>query len=653
MTLAIVSAGWRRAFAGDWLGQINHNRTEKELIVEVGANEHFSVLSNKMFAEHQSGTWYFDGYAFLNENLVHPKLAAVSGAQISAIADSRADVSGVFVAGRLREDQQRFEVLTDQLGQYPLFICRSGRDFILSNDLNVIRCALHLSGQSPTPNPLAVAMTGVWGTAFCPETILREVKLLNAGESVNFSPNEGLAIVEAGVRQNYASPYSNYREALDDVKARLRARCAAVINDIEPGWNRLVDVSGGVDSRITLAGFLATGSAQDMTYHGLGGRTAHKSANRNVSDYLLRTFDLPLGVCVVDNSRLRQSLPLRSSQGIFRYFGLKHQGFTDFGELGIDNYCRVSGYFGECTKAHGSPLIRGTRPAKTAAETVENILGRVPMQALGVGQGGVAAIRSRMEEYYQDLMATVPAGMVNQFVYYEQKSRYHFGLNTAVANKFRVVIAPLLDPKIVSATSHLPYQKLKANRLAFDIIHGLGGAELAFAPFADYQWDIEKMKRGTADELPEAFSANSPALCEPLTDVRSFTIGTGPVERHEIELELNSDEFRRGIRKYQDSLSVFDQTLAVLVERIPRDDDLWQLLDREAFTPESLAKPISKDIKSKKMVIERRKGIFAMMLYYNESAYAPPRSDSVSGVYEDLQRDALDTAARNAGQTVP
>lgn len=631
MTLLVVSAGLRHAFGAEWLDQFNQNRTEQELLGEIIRNDDFCVISNKPLLQHQDTRWYFDGYAFLDERLVHPKLAAVAAGEIARIYENRADLSGVFVTGCIDEEKSKFDITSDMLGQYPIFLYRTGREFIVSNDLNLIRVALLQCGHSATPNPAAVALSAVWGTAFAPDTILREVRLLEPGASVRFAPGDGATVHLSGMRQAFATQYSNYSEALSDVTERLRSRCAAVINDVDPGWNRLVDVSGGVDSRITLAGFLGTGSATEMTYHGLGGNSPHKMANRQVSDNLLRMFGLPLGTVVIGNSAARHSGPFTRTQGEYRYYGMKKQGFTEFGELRVDDYCRVSGYFGECTKAHGSPLIRGRRPSATAEETVRKILDRVPLQAIAITEAGAAEVRRKMVDYYKALMEEVPVDKVNQFVYFEQKSRYHFGLNTSVANKFRVQIAPLLDPKIICATNMLPYRKLKANQLGFDMIHTLGGPELAYAPFADYQWDA-KLKRDKSIPLPPPHSAESPALCEPLEGIRKVELGEGPLLQHEIEADFLTPSFRQKLAPFDGVISRDDQFLIALADRIPDDDDIWQLLDRTYFTPENLAVPIGREVKSKKAVRETRKGIGAMLAYYSGHAYAPPQSGSISGL---------------------
>src|SRR5690606_18330365 len=115
----------------------------------------------------------------------------------------------------------------------------------------------------------------------------------------------------------YASD-EDYRELLDRAEQRLRQTAIAVCES--PVKEVVCDLTGGVDSRLTLASFLAIGQRRRVRVFCTA---KYPRADRIVVDHLANKYGLRGATVALDNQLHDLSFEDKARRGVFRTFGLK------------------------------------------------------------------------------------------------------------------------------------------------------------------------------------------------------------------------------------------------------------------------------------------------------------------------------------------
>ena len=562
------------------------------------------------------------GYAFSRDRLFHGK--AGSG-QLSHLWEAIDEAEGVFVLLRAGREARSLRVRPDVLGQYPVFYYQAGQDFLVSDNPEMVARVLRHIGLGGEPNPLQVALNVTYGSGFGTGSSYRGVRLLPSRNEIVWDEDGGFRLREIVSRNALLEKHhGSYDDAVRTVAGRLSARCRTIANEIDAHWHTVVDLSGGVDSRMTLAGLLRSESATRFSYFSYGDFPTQP--DRHVCDMLIQKYGLGPGIHIGQNTSATYSTSAQITQGAARYFGLKPTNFADYGTVEISEYCRLTGYCGEHTRAWGPSLLQKDLVLEPAGEVAARLMVFCNLSESMLTETGLSAVRDALANYFAGLIDEVGNKMLNQFTYIENRSRFHFGLASAVANKVRVSLDPLIDRQVISASTYLSFWQQKTNRLAYDIIATLGGKELAQHPFAEFVWNKGIGIGGYDDYAANALSvdASTPPQCREavgmgVAEVKP-TVGRVETEFDRSEFSSLPDGERRTLRP-----SVERGMLLYLAEKIHGNDPVWDLVDRKHMIAAAMVDgPHSK---LKETNISR---LAASLSYYSGEAQAAPLTASVS-----------------------
>ena len=558
----------------------------------------------------------FEGYTFLHASLLHCRNRNPSENQFDRIHQHNPYSPGAHAL--VYERETSLIVRPDISAQYPVFYHSSGGRFAISDNIHLIRSLFDL-----TPSVTNVVMQPTWHSSTTDTTQYDDVFLVPSRHFLRVV-NRRITLVCYKSREDFHSLFGSYKEAMEVIADRLRKRCAAIMAATEDFGHRIVDVSGGVDSRMTLAGFLSTGQARRMQYFSLG--THPTNPDRNVSDHLIAEFGLVRGEFLQNGSRRTYTPAARLSAGSFRYMGLKNYNFSDIEDTEIEGYCRVTGYFGEFTKSFGSPLMRKVELPMDSLIAAQRAFKNLSPDITFLTDAGFDAATRTMADAFSGILMDVDKRMVNYHIYIENKGPFHFGVHSCVANKKRTAIDPLLDPMIMSAARFLTERQSRTNRVAFDLFRALGQDKLARYPLAGTRWSKAAFGKGheeyyaaTVPVLPD-----TPALGPELHATERFAFASSG--------ELMTTEFDRDYvpGNPAGTMHPLDHILQYFKEVIPEADPIWQMVDRRKL------QPLTAEQAKSPYTVSARDRLAATFYTYTEKSYADPISKSVN--IDDLRR---------------
>lgn len=483
-------------------------------------------------------------------------------------------------------------IRTDPLGGFSLywsFLGGGNRNFLISDNPKLIAALQEQIGSRPTRSALNAMFNITYLTSFGHTSPYE-------GIETNYGPVELRVRSESLAVRQCAVPWVSgegvaYKDLIPELSHVLTTNAMAIHEFCETHGisRRVVDLSGGKDSRLVLASLIAAGIETEFGYYtGSSSDQDHFIAARIRRNWGLRKgsiFSASPNDTMEHNSRQGYGQIERIRRGVGRYFGHISHAYSHYGDATIPSYVRVTGIHGELGISMGPNLNRimasnGTyNRSAESAPPFEGAFAEVLFQKNIQGSGDALNLsrflsdegrRQLHDGFYRAIRGVgdsnvFPMQMPTLF-YAFNRSRFHAGTRLVEGNRANLYFSPLATPLFFAAgRSGLTYAQLKDRKLIYDLIANLAGQRLADFPLAEDHWrpkvyplgprssQYRLRRREVPVRKPFLFSPTRPI--NPVRSVEEADYRTGSVP--------------------------LGQEVSDLIESIPTQSDLWALFGRK------------------------------------------------------------------------
>jgi hypothetical protein len=468
------------------------------------------LFVNDDFFAHQSGDrnvndiLLFDGHMAIQDRFHHylrPEPAERLRNDIQSVLDSGCQnvVGGIYCLGKINHAGQMI-LVTDALSQYPVYYLSEGAGIIVSNNIRMIRTIMAMHGISETKSLYPCIENIVFGGAIGEKTHITEIQRvpfahgLHLTDDLQFFSHDDAAAGEA----------LSYEQVLEKAEYAIVSYIKAIEGKIADADTIVSDITGGADSRATLCFLLNSGLK-----HRISGRciVSYPHPDANVAGYIMQRFGIPVAHFPVIQGRkpmVSTEIGIRQNAGLFG--GARNpQPFSP--PIAFQDLIHYRGSFGELGGATpGEDYIgEASKPGKNFLDAAVNsfILKRQSVGALDlVTEEAIHHVRQEMTTMYSSLMDQgYEAEQLRAEAYLRTRCRTHFGMNSVLLNKTKIVPDVLANRWIVAARRKLPAHLHSKNKVIFDLILRNGKKEFVFMPMAQKNWAESIVSRDHRKDL--------------------------------------------------------------------------------------------------------------------------------------------------------
>ena len=439
---------------------------------------------------------------FVAGTLISPKHFRCHAIEASAKTDvallkqlktDRSTCSGVFCLITLADSNA--ELLTDELGQFPLFIYHKGNDWIVASDPWTIVNLLKKKNISIERDYEGVAAAMIYGTTFGSTTGFTDISLA-LGNRVQIDANSKIKINSDGYLQELFTPV-NYEQYLNETVPILAQGMGTAIHTLTgASYNSVIDITGGMDTRLVASMCIAAGCMSDLGIYSLGKKPR---PDRMIADYLIEKYNWTPGTLVVSgNTEGMKKYQEYYNRAMFRSLGMKLSEFPDLSDTHIQRMARITGYYGEFSRVFYEKYL-GEPDNRIIESFITGSAASCFLHPDAIHNFGTRLAETLAR--YSDL-GLVGAAKLNA-LYIENRSKVHFGIAAHAADRSRLGIHPLNSSRILRLGNALPEREHANNKLCFDLICKLAGQEFALEPMAGKFWKGSLVSKLITDERIE------------------------------------------------------------------------------------------------------------------------------------------------------
>ena len=417
--------------------------------------------------------------------------------------------AGVFCILSINPENEKITLKLDPLSQYSVFMYRHNGHFVLSNNIFLMEEYCQKSKIPLTRTLRSTAFEAGLGFGAWNNTGFNEISTLSVGHQVQCAggdirvTSDNHETFSADTTQEYPELLKN---AADDLQNYLRAWREHLKGDVV-----VFDVTGGIDSRLTLAAALSIGWDDIGVFC-----TPDKSDDHLVSNMICNRYDLPFA-----NFPQNFDGEALSHLDLVKRAAFRQQGYStiynfELGKVRIKNVARIRGGYGEITRSFFNAALTKTSPFTEVSRNVHRALNADPIFWGGFKSGtfahrrGLAAgrlanrIRGQQQYFTQEFRAGIAPTILGQFkelqaigavdnylvdgYYLADRARRHFGYTAQQLNRVRPSIEPLCLPAIWKAAKALDKAARSKATLAYDLFEALGQQELRDMPYQAASW---------------------------------------------------------------------------------------------------------------------------------------------------------------------
>tara|TARA_B100000700_G_C15040114_1_gene854907 strand:+ start:529 stop:2400 length:1872 start_codon:yes stop_codon:yes gene_type:complete len=380
-----------------------------------------------------------------------------------------------------RFNQHEWELSTDKLTQYNIFVWQRGEDYLIANSIPLILKLLTIIGESVSKSAKNISQAMVYGTSFGGKTGYTEINIAQTNQLSSDLKHLGLSdfsYLNELYNGDLDRPYSSsLAEVIDFLKSSLPKLDANSL-----GGRVLTDLTGGVDSRLVLTLLLNSNFEREEIHTFCLGSDAR--ADKIVADYLTEKYGLTPGTFYSAKSPVPGNAADSIARDVKNFYGTKLADFGDFGEGRIIGQTKLTGYYGELTRLfyEFDECDNEEIAEQLAAEQdlgifiSSEIVNDLKQQIVG------------QLETFDSLGLSFESKL--HAVYILNRNKIHVGMSAHLAGKRRQAFHPLCFPGLVKLSFKLNGAERRANRVAYDIMSSLE-PELAVEPMAEKCWPKE------------------------------------------------------------------------------------------------------------------------------------------------------------------
>ena len=156
---------------------------------------------------------------------------------------------GTFSGAIYYKDKKKWIVFTDHVGSHAIYYYQKNDVFIFASQLNYIIDCMHLNGINISEDYHGIGCLLDWGYLIDNSTVVKEIKRLYPGEYLVIENNE--IYVNSYYVANYKQESKPIEEVIEKLDVSFGKAVSRVVNkNKENGYKTVIDISGGLDSRM-------------------------------------------------------------------------------------------------------------------------------------------------------------------------------------------------------------------------------------------------------------------------------------------------------------------------------------------------------------------------------------------------------------------
>jgi hypothetical protein len=440
---------------------------------------------------------FFSGVACNSGELLHTPEALSEWLKAGARdASSISRMSGAFTA--VIADGDYVYVVGDYFGMVPIYLYQDQNLLIVSNRLHLIACEMQRTSTPKVPNYAMV--TGSLSSdnlffqqAHSHDTQIQGVSLVAMDHYLRIGPGGDVVRVKRAIRQpsddgseDEYGYYDAVLHAAEEMSSNLLAlsRCPLFGASI-------LDLSGGIDSRIVFGAALKSGARESVRIRTLSSDT---NGDLDIGSGIASLFDYPF---FDGDDRIRYSK--RSEFGLLLWRSLKagahHRiGISNWPTLGLQNpSLHLYGASGEIYRDYWLKSCSTGLSIKTVdALTEQSFFDRIRRPNIDEYKAKLAW------QSFSECLAGMPGRSFHERMsshYKFFRNRFHFGLQQFNLWHGTFDVAILQAPALYSAYSMLSSDDRRRGRVLFDVMDAMAPM-LNFLPYTKgFKWPLDIASR--------------------------------------------------------------------------------------------------------------------------------------------------------------
>lgn len=568
----------------------------------------------------------FDGHLFHDGKIYHPHLPNTAPSTERLLEQSADEQAGVFLSLTVDIASKSFSLLTDPLSQYPILIWQSGARYVISNNALLIDEFLKSRGYRLQRDPACMLFSGLAVMNLHGVAPFKELRYLPPRQRLTGA--ERLQFRDCFSPSYLLSPEGSYEDHIALAADALSEKWRTVATQL-PMHYLLTDITGGIDSRMILAGAFAAG-VQDRIAVWSNAKFPHPDGN--VADHIIHRFGLNPGSLLLNWHNEWPDYEQKIRRGLFRNRGGRYKDWNGLGTGYFPELLRLGGNLGELGRSntYSSYLLDDELPLSTLGSAVcrdQYRGGEFQLLTLPAVEHIETALQRGVDAR---LEAGATRRTLSDLLYLDGRGPYHFGHQSACSAQLCIAPYMAYDINLVRANASLSLAQKASGKAQFDLIGRLAGESLRRIPMAEKRWAADAMDAEmfeqyssieiidrNSERLPFATEAMQWTFCWPMENVDFFAPDEPP-------------EFARGRGHVWLQFARNQNLLKKYLHGMESTDRFFDYVDYDKLNTAANAEP---DSIAQKGIVSSMSRILGGLMWHLKLEERVPISEQFTGEY--------------------
>ena len=362
-------------------------------------------------------------------------------------------------------------IVPDYVGSRLFYLYDKDGLSIAANSVQQMLRALRAAGRPTELNRLALATTFCWSSLNIEDTPIRNVRLAPAGHAIRLI---------AGTLRTDRLRYGGMLVTREALKARAIEEILENTQAFADAGDQLVvEVTGGLDSRITLAAALNLGLQERLAFYT---RKGPDPADRQIAERLAHVFDMDFVDAPYEREQQTQREFLAGASRVAGIRWIDDAGY--FLRTPRDGFAMATGTFGEMFRNfHAGELLKGSDRSMSYLNSrwTSASLDHVVAAMTGRRKSFIAEdidVAGALREQLIRSGPTVGQALYNQYAAF--RNRIHAGGATAQRHRYFASYDPLYSVSGYELARRMSAEEQCHGELSFELIEGIFPALNAF-----------------------------------------------------------------------------------------------------------------------------------------------------------------------------
>ncbi|WP_417863523.1 hypothetical protein [Vreelandella venusta] len=371
----------------------------------------------------------------------------------------------------------------DPLSLYPVYWFENEQYSVVSNLPIWMESVLSSIGVELARDGLLAGYDLAVGTGAFGVTGWSDFHLIPFGSSLTLTQST-LRVVEFRSLDRFFKSNLSFEELLENSATEIRENIQAIAGSRYK--NKVSDITGGMDSRLVLAGIFDQGLEEEFLYHTNGG---HPVPDANCALNIMEVFDLTRIRTVCEYSQPVASQPINTFKSfIYQSQGSRFIYGRPFETNAVqENLIKVGGGLAGGFKSTYSLRLKNNVDKSVSLEDAVSAMFLPATDCLS--DDLVRHVREELTNLFANLNKKYNISYVAamDFFYVLSRSRYLIGVGEFPNSVIRPKVHALYGESLISAAFKLTDQERRSGKLHYELMKKLS-PELWKLPFADQAW---------------------------------------------------------------------------------------------------------------------------------------------------------------------